>query len=303
MNFISDIDLSNLFLVSPFGDKVIGGFCLGLTIIIFLVWNLFFTTNKKIRVKKSSKNRVNKKKVNSIKKKTNKKEAKNMSKYADQIIDRFVKNYAQPINTPYVIGVCGGSGSGKSFIAGLIIETIKKMFPNSKPVTLPQDCYYLGGDKTTNFDEPSSIDFSLMNLHLEQLILGESIMCPQYDFVTHQRKKETVLISPEDIIIVDGTLIYNDSQLKNKMNMKIFINTDIPTQLSRRAMRDINERGRTIDGTFKQYTRDVYPSYKKYVKPSSKNADMIINNFKGCYVGPQIMLNHIICIIKDILKK
>ncbi len=221
----------------------------------------------------------------------------------DNIIDKFIHSYSISVKTPYIIGICGGSGSGKTFITNLIKKTIKKMFPNSKfedIIILSQDSYYRGGNSETNYDIPTAIDFCLLEKHLIELMNGNSIECPVYDFTTHSRKKETIIIHPGKIIIVEGILILTREKLRSLLNMKIFINADEPTQIFRRAIRDIKERGRTIEEVRMRYERDVWPSYKEYVLPSSKYADMSINNFNDCYVGPQIALNHIITILRNI---
>jgi uridine kinase len=222
----------------------------------------------------------------------------------NMIIDKFVMNYSLSVKIPYVIGVCGGSGSGKTFISNLISETINRMFPDlgNDIVVISQDSYYKGGNASTNFDDPISIEFGLLIRHIEQLISGYVIDCPIYDFTKHRRKKQTRRIYPAKIIIIEGILIFTQERLRDLMNMKIFVNTDLPTQIFRRTIRDINERGRTIESVKEQYVRDVGPSYEMYILPSSRYADMIINNFNGCFVGPQIMLNHIVTVLRSISK-
>ena len=224
----------------------------------------------------------------------------------DKIIDKFVSTYNKAVNTPYIIGICGASGSGKTFIANLISKTIKKIFDNSEcndVVIISQDSYYIGGNTQTNYDIPSSIDFNLLTSHINQLLSGKSIKCPCYDFSTHSRLNQTIKINPTKIIIVEGILIFSHEEIRNLFNMKIFINAEAPTQIFRRTIRDINTRGRTIEEVRERYERDVWPSYNDFVYPSSKYADMVINNFNDCYVGPQIMLNHIITILGNICKK
>lgn len=221
----------------------------------------------------------------------------------DIIINKFMSSYDKPIKTPYIIGICGGSGAGKTFVTKLIVKAIKQKFPKStcgNIVVISQDSYYSGGDSKTNYDIPSAIDFNLLINHLKQLIIGKSINCPIYDFSTHSRKKETNLIKPAKIIIVEGILIFTQEELRNLFNMKIFINAAVPTQIFRRATRDIRERGRTIEEVQNRYERDVWPSFNQFVLPSSQFADISINNYNGLYVGIQITLNHIITICKNI---
>ncbi|AZL89435.1 uridine kinase [Megavirus baoshan] len=228
---------------------------------------------------------------------------KNTKEYAviDSMINKFTDTHNKTLKTPYIIGICGGSGSGKTFVTSLITETIAKMFPNDEKVLIiSQDSYYKGGNSETNYDIPDSIDFDLLEEHLEMLSLNKSIESPIYDFVTHSRKSETMTLHPAKIIIVEGILIFTQERLRNLLNMKIFINADEPTQIFRRTIRDVAERGRDIEEVQLRVTRDVWPSYKTHVLPSSIYADMSINNFNNCYVGPQIMLNHIITVFKSL---
>lgn len=222
------------------------------------------------------------------------------------IIEKFVSNYSTAIETPYIIGICGGSGSGKSFVTNLIFNTIKRMFPklaSNDIVILSQDNYYIGGNEDANYDIPSAIDFELLISHLQELINGNSIECPIYDFATHSRKNETKIIHPGKFIIVEGILIFTQDQLRKLFNMKIFIYASLSIQIFRRTKRDVKERGKTIDEVEKRYERDVEPSYHEFVFPSSRYADMFINNVNGYYVGHQIMLNHIIKICHNIFSE
>ncbi|QGR53876.1 uridine kinase [Moumouvirus maliensis] len=219
----------------------------------------------------------------------------------NNMIDKFIDTQNLSLKTPYIIGICGGSGSGKTFITNLISQTINKMFSNeTEVVIISQDSYYIGGNSETNYDIPEAIDFELLIEHLEMLQNNKPIDCPIYDFVTHSRKQETVRIYPSKIIIVEGILIFTQERLRNLLNLKIFISADEPTQIFRRTIRDVNERGRDIQEVQLRVTRDVWPSYKTHVLPSSIHADISINNFNGCYVGPEVVLSHIISVYKSL---
>ena len=221
----------------------------------------------------------------------------------NQLIEKFIKNYTKPIETPYTIGIFGGSGSGKTFVCEIIAGAIHKMFPTNPNdiVIISQDSYYFGGNSKTNYDIPSAIDFKLLISHMHELINGNSIECPIYDFKTHSRKKETITIHPSKIIIVDGILIGTQEELRNYFDMKIFVNSKESTQVFRRLERDVKERGRTIEEVSERYQRDVAPSYQQYVLPSAQFADMIINNNNGeVYIGLEAVLNHIMTIYKNI---
>lgn len=230
------------------------------------------------------------------------------------IINKFIKNYSKPIRKPYIISIYGGSGSGKTFVASVITGTIKEMYANKTTgstnnackdvVILSQDSYYIGGNSETNYDIPSAIDFDLFTEHVKQLIAGNPIECPIYDFKTHSRKKETITIYPTNIIILEGILICTEENLRNLSNMRIFVDANESTQVFRRLVRDVNERGRTIEEVRKQYKRDVAPSYKQFVLPSAQYADMTINNNNDEeYVGLEAVLNHVMTVMNNVCKE
>ena len=225
------------------------------------------------------------------------------SNICDIIIQKFLEKYDKPIETPYIIGIFGGSGSGKSLISTIIAKTIQIIFTTNPHdiVIISQDSYYFGGNSSTNYDIPTAIDFGLLMTHLETLIKGDAIECPIYDFKTHSRKPETTHIEPAKVIIVEGILIGTQEKLRNYFDFKIFIDANNSSQVFRRLSRDVKERGRTIDEVSERYQRDVAPSYSLYVRPAKQFADMIINNNCGkVYVGLEAMLNHIITVYKNI---
>lgn len=254
-----------------------------------------------------SKNKSTNKKTISKKKSSKLESDKNvpLTSAHDAIIKKFIENYSNPVKTPYIIGVYGGSGSGKTFVCQVICGTIKQMFTSGcqDVVIMSQDSYYNGGNADTNYDIPSAIDFELFIKHVKQLLNGKSIECPIYDFVTHSRKKETITIHPAKIIIIEGILICTQEELRNLFNMKIFVDATESTQVFRRLERDVKERGRTIEEVHKRYKRDVAPSYKQYVLPSAQFTDMTINNNDDeLYVGLEAVLNHIITVLNNVCK-
>lgn len=217
------------------------------------------------------------------------------------IVGTFLKTATENTHSPYLIGICGGSGSGKTYISNTIVQAIEQFTHNKCSVTVVhQDCYYKGGDDFTNYDVPAAIDFPLMIAQLTDLMNNKEINCPIYNFHTHCRSNQYQKIIPAKIIIVEGILIFTDVVLRNLLHMKIFIQADEPTQIFRRILRDVKERQRTIDEIQVRYEKDVWPAYKNYILPSSKYADIIVNNFNNCFVGPQIILSHIIQIIDKI---
>jgi uridine kinase len=181
---------------------------------------------------------------------------------------------------PLVIGITGGTGSGKSTVCKAIIENI----PEEKIATLEQDAYYK--DQThltmeerlkTNYDHPLSFDNKLLIKHIEDLSKGESIEKPIYDYELHTRKKnKTVNIAPKDIIIVEGIMILEDEDLRDKLDIKIYVDTEDDIRILRRIQRDIKERGRTVDSVIEQYLSTVKPAHDQFIEPYKKYADIIM---------------------------
>lgn len=195
---------------------------------------------------------------------------------------------------PYIIGICGASCSGKTFISNYLNSELSMKTPSNGIVIVGQDNYYFGGGPDRNYDEPAAIDFNLMTDNIRDILAGKTVETPIYDFVTHSRKKETRTISPHQIIIIEGTLIFTQPELVSLFDLKIFVEAKLSTQIFRRLMRDINQRGRTPEEVWERYERDVGPGFDKYILPSARYADIIVNNTNtGIYIGLQIIINHI----------
>ncbi len=179
----------------------------------------------------------------------------------------------------YVIGIAGGSGSGKSTFA----KNIHKRFPNRVTI-LKSDHYYLPHDDMTleersklNFDAPHALDLSLLCEHIRMLKNGETVNGPIYDFTCHTRLPETMIITPTPILIVDGILVLHDERIRTLCDLKIFADTDADERILRRARRDMVERGRTFDSIMEQYLTTVKPMHELYVEPTKYHADIIVN--------------------------
>lgn len=177
-----------------------------------------------------------------------------------------------------VIGIAGGTGSGKT----TLVKKLSAHF-GGKVTMLSHDNYYKCRDDLAfeercklNYDEPDAMDTSLMVYHLEQLRRGQAIDCPVYDFTQHNRSKETTRIEPKQVIIVEGILIFENEQLRNLMDMKIFVDADADTRLCRRIKRDVTNRGRSLESVLEQYETTVKPMHEKYVEPSKKYADVVV---------------------------
>jgi uridine kinase len=178
-----------------------------------------------------------------------------------------------------VIGIAGGTGSGKTTVTNKILESLDR----ERVVVIQHDSYYrdistyrgMTPDKI-NFDHPDSLETELLIRHLQELREGESIDQPIYNFTTHQRLKETRRVESREIIIVDGILIFVEKRLRDLMDIKIFLDEDADERLIRRIRRDILERGRSVDSVMNQYMSTVKPMHLQFVEPSKHWADIII---------------------------
>jgi uridine kinase len=177
-----------------------------------------------------------------------------------------------------VIGIAGGTGSGKS----TLIEAIKGEF-NDEITILSHDYYYTPHNELTfeerkhlNYDHPNSFDTDLMIKHIKALAEGKSIERPVYDFTIHNRLDETVTLNSSKVIIVEGILIFENDDLLDLFDIKVFIDTDADVRIIRRIVRDVKERGRTLDSVVEQYLTTVKLMHEQFVEPSKKNADIII---------------------------
>ncbi len=178
-----------------------------------------------------------------------------------------------------IIGIAGGTGSGKTTLAERIIEELNE--PNI--LIIKQDAYYksysaLSFDerKNINFDHPDAFDTPLLMKHLRNLKNDVPIDLPQYDFTTHLRKKETIPISPHKVLMLEGILIFENKELRNLLDIKIFVDTDADVRILRRIKRDIQERDRTFESVYNQYMKTVRPMHLEFVEPSKKYADIIV---------------------------
>ena len=180
--------------------------------------------------------------------------------------------------SPFVIGVAGGTGSGKTTLA----TKLKKAFADDA-IILSHDFYYCDNisisyeERTKlNYDHPNAFDTDLLIADIKKLKNGQAIDHPQYSFVTHTRVSDTVHVEPTPVIIVEGILIFENKELLDLMDIKIFVDTDADIRLIRRLTRDVKERGRSLDSVISQYMNTVKPMHEQFVEPSKKNADIII---------------------------
>lgn len=203
---------------------------------------------------------------------------------------------------PILIGIAGGTGSGKSTVAKAIFRSL----PEKNITIIEQDAYYKDQSQLsfedrvkTNYDHPLAFDVDLLIDHLTKLLNGHAVERPIYDFSIHNRVKETLLIEPKDIIILEGIMILEDRRLRALMDIKIFVDTDADVRIIRRIVRDIEDRGRTLESVIKQYLTTVKPAHEQFIEPMKKYADIIIPEGGYNKVAIDIMVSKVRQIISD----
>ena len=180
---------------------------------------------------------------------------------------------------PIIIGVTGGSGSGKTSVSRAIFNHL----PNHSIMMLEQDSYYKDQSDlsfeerlNTNYDHPFAFDTDLLIDHLQQLLAYQTIEKPVYDYVAHTRSEATIIQEPKEVIILEGILILEDERLRNLMDIKLYVDTDDDIRIIRRIKRDMEERGRTLDSVIEQYLTVVKPMYHQFIEPTKRYADVIV---------------------------
>lgn len=179
---------------------------------------------------------------------------------------------------PFMIGVAGGTCSGKSTVAERLASTIG----SDQLALIKQDAYYIDRSHQpfderarANYDHPDAFDWSLMTEQLKELMSGRTVPVPVYDYADHNRSRDVVHVSPAPIVVFEGILALFDERLRNLFDLKIFVDTDADIRLTRRMQRDVTERGRTYDGIIEQYLTTVRPSHVQFIEPSKRYADVI----------------------------
>jgi uridine kinase len=203
---------------------------------------------------------------------------------------------------PVVIGVAGGSGSGKTSVTKAIYESFK----GHSITMLQQDYYYKDQSDLpfeerlkTNYDHPLAFDNDLLIEHIEKLLRYEPIDKPVYDYSLHTRSKEIIEVEPKDVIILEGILVLEDERLRNLMDIKLVVDTDADIRIIRRMSRDIKERGRTLDSVIEQYTNVVRPMHNQFIEPTKRYADVIIPEGGQNHVAIDLMVTKIQTILEQ----
>ncbi len=195
-----------------------------------------------------------------------------------------------------IIGVAGGTGSGKT----TVVQKIQKQFPKGEVTILSHDSYYrdnkelsLEERRKKNFDHPDSIEFDLMIEHVKKLKNGMPIEEPIYSFISCTRANETKHIDPKEVLIIEGILCLTSPELRDLMDIKVFVDCDSDIRLSRVIQRDINERGRNVEQVLARYEKTVRPSHIQFIEPTKRFADIIIPQGGRNQIAIQILTNHI----------
>lgn len=203
---------------------------------------------------------------------------------------------------PIIIGVTGGSGSGKTSVSRAIFDQLH----GHSLMMLQEDSYYKSQDDVpfeertkVNYDHPNAFDTDLLIEQLEDLLNWKTIEIPVYDYLAHTRSKEVVVQEPREVIIVEGILTLNDARLRDLMDIKIFVDTDDDIRIIRRIQRDIEERGRTLQSVIDQYLETVKPMYHQFIEPSKRYADIIVPEGGE----NQVAIDLLVTKVRDIIRK
>lgn len=201
-----------------------------------------------------------------------------------------------------VIGVAGGTGSGKS----TLVQRLYESFEDRHVALLSHDSYYKAHTELTleeraklNYDHPGAFDTAMMVEHLKALKNGVPVEQPVYSFVEHNRTDETVLIKPSRVIIVDGILIFENRELRDLMDIKVYVDTDADVRLARRILRDVQERGRSMESVINQYLNTVKPMHQEFVEPNKRYADVIIPEGGFNSVAVSMLIENIRSLIRE----
>ncbi|KGP90450.1 uridine kinase [Pontibacillus chungwhensis BH030062] len=203
---------------------------------------------------------------------------------------------------PVVIGVAGGTGSGKTTVTRSIIQ----QFTDKTILMMEQDYYYKDQSHLpfeerlkTNYDHPLAFDNDLLIEHVQKLIQKESVEKPVYDYKIHTRSEDVIPVDSKDVIILEGIMVLEDPRLRDLMDIKVFVDTDADVRIVRRLLRDIKERGRTIDSVIEQYINVVRPMHLQFVEPTKRYADIIIPEGGQNHVAIDLMASKIKTIIQE----
>jgi len=178
----------------------------------------------------------------------------------------------------FVIGIAGGTGAGKTTVAREVADSVGEAVTRVPIDNYYRDLSHLEMDEreSVNYDHPDAFEWSLLIEHLDALLMGQPVEMPQYDFSIHNRKTETVHVTPSDVIVVEGIFALYDAEIRDRLDLKVYVETDADVRILRRIRRDVIERDRDLEGVIEQYLDTVKPMHEQFVAPTKKNADIII---------------------------
>ncbi|NXI77611.1 UCK2 kinase, partial [Rhipidura dahli] len=230
--------------------------------------------------------------------------------------DQRLEEQGQPSGgEPFLIGVSGGTASGKSSVCSKIVQLLGQNevdYRQKQVVIVSQDSFYrvLTSEQKSkalkgqfNFDHPDAFDNELIVKTLKEITEGKTVQIPVYDFVSHSRKEETVTVYPADVVLFEGILAFYSQEVRDLFRMKLFVDTDADTRLSRRVLRDISERGRDLEQILSQYITFVKPAFEEFCLPTKKYADVIIPRGADNEVAINLIVQHIQDILNGGLSK
>jgi len=201
-----------------------------------------------------------------------------------------------------IIGIAGGTGSGKTTVVNKILE----QFSKDEVAVLSHDSYYFDNSELSleerrlkNYDHPDAIEFDLMIEHVKKLLKGEAIEEPVYSFITCTRQEETHLVQPRHVLIIEGILCLTNKKLRDLMDIKVFVDCDSDIRLTRVIQRDMQERGRDVEQVLKRYKETVRPSHLQFIEPTKRYADIIVPQGGKNKIAIQILTNHILQTLKE----
>ncbi|HGY1412906.1 TPA: uridine kinase [Streptococcus pyogenes] len=207
------------------------------------------------------------------------------------------------LKKPIIIGVTGGSGSGKTSVSRAILDS----FPNARIAMIQHDSYYKDQSHMsfeervkTNYDHPLAFDTDFMIQQLKELLAGRPVDIPIYDYKKHTRSNTTFRQDPQDVIIVEGILVLEDERLRDLMDIKLFVDTDDDIRIIRRIKRDMMERGRSLESIIDQYTSVVKPMYHQFIEPSKRYADIVIPEGVSNVVAIDVINSKIASILGEV---
>lgn len=206
------------------------------------------------------------------------------------------------MSSPYLVGITGGSASGKTFI----LNEIRKVFSNQELTLISQDNYYKDlkdqipdENGLVNFDHPNTVDLNLLNQHINELLSGRSVSIREYNFNNPNSCEKILTYHPAPIIIIEGLFVYLTQELNQLLNLRIFIEVDEHIKLARRLRRDVTERGYPVHEILDQYEKDVVPMYRMFVEPLKSKADIILPNNNTYMNGVRVLINHLKAILRN----